>query len=132
MPGVMSSLKNWNDQRTENFIGNLLRAGVLLAASVVGIGAVIFLHKYGGHVSDYRTFHGEPEKFRTIRGIFHEALTFRGRGIIQLGLVLLMATPVARVVFSIWAFAAEKDRMYVAFTLIVLAVLLFSFLGSGI
>jgi len=128
----MSSLKNWDDQRTETFIGNLLRVGVLLAASVVSIGAVIFLHKYGGQASDYHTFHGEPVEFRTIRGIFHEALTFRGRGIIQLGLVLLMATPVARVIFSIWAFAAEKDRMYVVFTLIVLAVLLFSFLGSGI
>jgi len=132
MSALMSALKNWDDQRTETFIGNLLRAGVLLAASVVGIGAIIFLRKYGGLPSDYRTFHGEPEQFRTIRGIFHEALTLRGRGIIQLGLVLLMATPVARVVFSIWAFAAEKDRMYVAFTLIVLAVLLYSFLGSGI
>jgi uncharacterized membrane protein len=132
MSALKSALKNWDDQRTEAFIGNLLRTGVLLAASVVGIGAIIFLHKYGGLASDYRTFHGEPVQFRTIRGIFHEALTFRGRGIIQLGLVLLMATPVARVIFSIWAFAAEKDRMYVTFTVIVLAVLLYSFLGSGI
>jgi uncharacterized membrane protein len=114
------------------FIGYLVRAGVVLEARVVGFGAIMFLHKYGARASDYRTFHGEPAEFRTIRGIFHEALTFRGRGIIQLGLVLLMATPVARVIFSVWAFAAEKDRMYVAFTLIVLAVLLFSFLGSGI
>jgi uncharacterized membrane protein len=132
MAPLTSLLKNWDDERTETFIGNLLRVGVLLAASVVGIGAIIFLHKYGARASDYRTFRGEPAEFRTIRGIFHEALTFRGRGIIQLGLILLMATPVARVIFSVWAFAAEKDRMYVAFTLIVLAVLLFSFLGSGI
>lgn len=122
----------WNDQRTENFIGNLLRAGVILAASVVSIGAIIFLYKYGKTSADYHTFHGEPDDFRTLSGIFHEAITLHGRGIIQSGLVLLMATPIARVIFSVWAFAAEKDRMYVGFTLIVLAVLLYSFLGTGI
>jgi uncharacterized membrane protein len=128
----MEWLRHWDDQRTENFIGNLLRAGVLLAASVVSLGAVLFLHKYWRVPADYRTFRGEPDDFRTIRGVFHEAMALHGRGVIQFGLMLLMATPIARVIFSVWAFAAEKDRMYVGFTLIVLAVLLYSFLGTGI
>jgi uncharacterized membrane protein len=55
----------------------------------------------------------------------------RGRGLIQLGLLLLIATPIARVAFSIVGFAIERDRLYVVFTLIVLAILLFSLLGSG-
>jgi uncharacterized membrane protein len=126
----MAALKNWDDQRTENFVGNLLRTGVISAASVVSIGAIFFLHKYWRIPADYRTFHGEPSEFRTLGGIFHEAITLHGRGIIQLGLVLLMATPVARVIFSVWAFEEEKDRMYVGFTLVVLAVLLYSFLGA--
>ncbi|HEY1463400.1 MAG TPA: DUF1634 domain-containing protein [Terriglobales bacterium] len=128
----MEWLKHWDDQRTENFIGNLLRVGVMLAASVVSFGAILFLHKYWRMPSDYRAFHGEPENFRTLSGIFHEATALHGRGIIQFGLVLLMATPIARVIFSVWAFTAERDRMYVGFTLIVLAVLLYSFLGTGI
>lgn len=128
----MAWLKHWNDQRTENFIGNLLRVGVILAASVVSFGAILFLHKYWLVPSDYRTFRGEPDNFRTINGVFHEAMALHGRGVIQFGLMLLMATPIARVIFSVWAFAAEKDRMYVGFTLIVLAVLLYSFLGTGI
>jgi uncharacterized membrane protein len=63
-----------------------------------------------------------------LHSIIHE----RGRSLIQLGLLLLIATPIARVVFSIVGFAIERDRMYVAFTLIVLAVLLYSLLGSGV
>ncbi len=56
----------------------------------------------------------------------------RGQGLIQLGLLLLIATPIARVALSVVGFAIERDRMYVAFTLIVLAILLYSLLGSGI
>jgi uncharacterized membrane protein len=51
-------------------------------------------------------------------------------GILQLGLLLLIATPIARVIFSVFAFALEGDRMYVAFTLVVLTVLLYSLFGS--
>jgi uncharacterized membrane protein len=60
-----------------------------------------------------------------------EAFSFQGRGIIQLGLLLLIATPVARVALSIVGFAAERDRMYVSFALIVLAILFYSLFGSS-
>jgi uncharacterized membrane protein len=63
-------------------------------------------------------------------GIVRDALTLRGRGIIQLGLLLLIATPVARVAFSVAAFAFQRDRLYVVVTLVVLAILLYS-LTSG-
>jgi uncharacterized membrane protein len=56
----------------------------------------------------------------------------RGRGLIQLGLLFLIATPIARVALSIVGFALERDRMYVGFTVIVLLVLLYSLLGSGL
>jgi uncharacterized membrane protein len=54
------------------------------------------------------------------------ALRFSSRGVIQLGLLLLVATPVARVIFSVFAFARQRDFTYVVITLIVLGVLLFS------
>ena len=56
----------------------------------------------------------------------------RGRGWIQLGLLVLIATPIARVAFCIVAFALEHDRLYVLFTVIVLIVLLYSLIGSGL
>jgi uncharacterized membrane protein len=75
-------------------------------------------------------FTRQLSSLKSVVGILHYAFVLRGRGIIQLGLLLLIATPVARVAFSIFGFAAEGDRMYVAFTLIVLTVLLYSLFGS--
>ena len=87
---------------------------------------------FGENPADYRVFRGEPSDFRTISGVIQSVISGRGRGLIQLGLLLLIATPIARVAFSIVGFALERDRMYVVFTLIVLAILLYSLLGSGI
>ena len=126
----MLSKKTWTDQGIENVMGNLLRAGVLLAASVVSVGAVIYLVRHGHTSVDYRIFRGEPADLRELRGIVRNSLSFRGRAIIQLGLLLLIATPVARVGFSIFAFAKERDGTYVVFTLIVFSILLYSLLGS--
>ncbi len=116
----------------EVILGNLLRTGVLISAAVVLAGACVYLSRHAHEPADYRVFQGEPSEFRTIPGVVHSVIHGRGRGLIQLGLLLLIATPIARVAFSIVGFAIERDRLYVAFTLIVLAVLLYSLLGSGI
>ncbi len=127
---MASEEKGWTDQGIEVIVGNLLRAGVLLAASIVSVGAVIYLVRHGHAPVDYRIFRGEPADLRGIRGIVRDCLALRGRGIIQFGLLILIATPVARVAFSIFGFAKERDSMYVVFTSIVLIILLYSFLGS--
>jgi len=123
--------KPWTDHRVEVIIGNLLRAGVSLAALVVLAGAVIYLARHGRTAADYRLFRGEPTDLRTIGGIWHDAVALQGRGIIQLGLLLLIATPVARVAFSIFGFAEERDWLYVGVTILVLAILLGSLIGSS-
>ena len=64
--------------------------------------------------------------------MIRSVLKGRGRGLIQLGLLMLISTPIARVAFSIVGFAMERDRMYVTFTLVVLLILLYSLLGSGL
>jgi uncharacterized membrane protein len=127
----MSGLPRWTDRKVEDLIGNLLRAGVLLSAFVVFCGGVVYLTRHGNEPADYRVFHGEPSDLRTIPGVLREALSFQGRGIIQLGLLLLIATPVSRVALSILGFAAERDRMYVGFAAIVLVILLYSLFGSS-
>jgi uncharacterized membrane protein len=123
------SRARWTDRNVEEIMGGLLRAGVMLAAAVVLIGAIAYLFRNGDSAADYRIFRGEPTDLRHVRGIFRDVAEGHGRGIIQLGLLLLIATPVARVMFSVVAFAAERDRMYVLFTLWVLAILLYSLLG---
>ncbi len=125
----MNVPKSWTDQRMEEIIANLLRAGVLLAAFMVFCGGVIYLVRHGRSLADFRMFRGEPVELTTLRGISASAFRLSGRGVIQLGLLILIATPVARVAFSVWGFYAEHDRMYVVFTLIVLVILLCSLAG---
>jgi uncharacterized membrane protein len=123
--------RSWTDKRMERFIGNLLRGGVMASALIVVTGAVVYLARHGDAPADYRVFRSEPADLRSIGGIFREALAPRGRGIIQLGLLLLIATPVARVAFSIFGFAEEHDRMYVIVASIVLLILAWSLIGSA-
>ena len=121
--------EKWTDQRVEIIIGNLLRTGVMLSATVVVAGAVIYLARHAFEPASYRVFQGEPSELRHIRGILRSVRGGHGRGLIQFGLVLLIATPVTRVAFAVVAFALEGDRLYILVTLIVLAVLLMSLLG---
>ena len=120
----------WTNQQVETIIGNLLRGGVILAALVVFIGGMFYLFRYGLAYPDYRVFRGEPTDLRTVHGILTDALSFHRRGLIQLGLLLLIATPVARVAFSIYAFLRQGDRTYVVVTLIVFTILLYSLFGG--
>ncbi|HUY31269.1 MAG TPA: DUF1634 domain-containing protein [Pirellulales bacterium] len=121
---------DWTDVRVERVVGNLLRAGVLLAAAVVALGGVMYLAGNATELADYRSFKGEPGDLRSPGKIVVNAWHMNSLGVIQFGLLLLIATPVARVIFSVFAFACQRDRTYIVITLIVLVVLLYSlFLG---
>jgi uncharacterized membrane protein len=124
------TMKPLDDDRVEVLIAHLLRAGVVIAALVVIGGAVPYLGQHPRAHVDYRAFHGEPDNLKAVHTIIRTAFSGDPRGIMQLGLLLLIATPIARVMFSAVAFAIEGDRMYVGFTLLVLAVLLYSLFGS--
>jgi uncharacterized membrane protein len=119
------------DQKMDAIMGILLRSGVISAAVIVLIGGILFLMRHKTPVTDYHIFSGEPSDLRTISGIFADVKAFRARGLIQLGLLVLIATPVARVIFSLFAFMYQKDWKYVVFTAIVLGLLLYSLLGSA-
>ena len=120
----------WTDEQAEQIIGNLLRIGVSIAAAVVSLGGSIYLLRHGAALPQYQVFRGEPADLRTVSGIVADVLSFRARGLIQFGLLLLIATPVARVAFSVFAFARQHDRTYVVVTLIVLSILIFSLAGG--
>jgi uncharacterized membrane protein len=117
----------WTEERVDQVLGNLLRAGVVLAASVVLVGGAIYLARHGSEPADHHEFVGEPAELRTPAGIVCAALTGRGRGVIALGLLLLIATPVARVAMAGYAFAREHDWLYLAVAAFVFLVLLVSF-----
>jgi uncharacterized membrane protein len=129
---MINAKRAWTDEQVEQIVGTLLRSGVIVAASVVLVGGILYLIRYGATLPDYRVFRGEPLDLRSLSGIVMDAFSFRFRGIIQLGLLLLIATPVARVAFSVLAFALQRDRTYVLVTLIVFAVLMYSLIGGGL
>jgi uncharacterized membrane protein len=120
----------WTDEQVDSWIARLLRAGVLLSAAVV-LAAGVWQLARGGEMPGYQVFRGEPAELRSVSGVIHGAAQGHPLSWIQLGILLLIATPVARVAFSVFAFAAQRDWTYVAITLIVLAVLLFSLVGNG-
>ncbi|HEX3682512.1 MAG TPA: DUF1634 domain-containing protein [Bryobacteraceae bacterium] len=119
-----------SDKAIERLVSVVLRSGVLISAFVVLAGGIYFLILHGDEIADYRTFRGEPSIDRIIGQILRGAIDLRARSIIQAGILLLLATPIARVVVSLIGFALEPDGKYVAITAIVLAVLLYS-LSSG-
>ena len=121
-----------DDRRIEVIIGNLLRGGVVLAAVVVLAGAAIYLLRHGTQPAEFHTFRGEAAALRTLPAVLKGTAQLHGKSVIQLGLLLLIATPIARVAFSVIGFANERDYLYVLMTAIVLAVLLYSLLGSGV
>ena len=127
-----ASGSRWGDYQIEVVVGHLLRYGVMLSAAIVFLGACIYISRHAHEPANYHIFRGEPSEFRTVPGVIQSVHNGRGRGWIQLGLLLLIATPIARVAFCIVGFAFERDRMYVVFTVIVLGVLLYSVIGSGL
>lgn len=120
-----------DDRRLEIIIGNLLRAGVLIAAATVFAGGMLYLAQHPAQQVSYRTFVAGGADTRTLTGILHSAAHLHSEGIIQLGLLLLIATPVARVALAVVGFALERDRLYALVSLIVLAILAFGLMHAS-
>jgi uncharacterized membrane protein len=120
----------WSDEEVDQLLGNLLRAGVAIAAVVASVGGLAYLTHFGSQPADHHVFRGEPPELRGVVGILRGAFALRSESIIQLGLLLLIATPVARVAFSLVAFILQRDRVYVVVTSIVLSLLLLGLFGG--
>jgi uncharacterized membrane protein len=116
----------WTDKRIETWVGVFLRTGVLLAAAIVLTGGILYLAQNHGPRPDYQHFHGEPGQFTHVTAILHGVVALNPESIIMLGLLVLIATPVARVGMCIFGFLFERDRLYVVVSTIVLLILLYS------
>lgn len=115
----------FSDHEVELLVGRLLRIGVFLAAIVVALGGAALLVSHGGERPDFSVFRGEESALRSVGAIVRGALDGDSRAVVQLGLVLLIATPVARVALTLVAFVLQRDRLYVALTASVLALLVY-------
>lgn len=114
------------DKDVQIILGTLLRVGVLVSTAVVLLGGIIFLISQSNQIVSFENFKPEEVKFSSVAAIIKGLKTFDGLAIIQFGVLLLIFTPIARVVFSIFSFLMEKDYMYVIIGVIVLCVIITS------
>jgi uncharacterized membrane protein len=124
-------MKKMSDERLDRIVGIVLRAGVVLAAAVVLIGGIAFVASHPEAAPDHRKFQNEPTALWSIHGVLGGAAALKPLYIVQLGLLILIATPVVRVITCAAGFALERDWMYAIVSLIVLALLLGSIVVSG-
>lgn len=122
--------KTLSELQLEELLSNLLKYGVIIASSVVLIGGILYLIHHGGERADYHFFQGEPSQFRSPAGVAVAVLSGSRRGIIQLGLLLLVAIPIIRVIISLFIFVRQRNFTYVIITLIVLTALIYSLVGA--
>jgi uncharacterized membrane protein len=127
----MATKHKFRDTDMQAVLGWVLRIGVIVSVSVVFFGGVVYLYRHGSEMPNHTKFTGIPD-FTKINGIIHGILTFRGRAIIQLGIMLLIATPILRIIFSAIGFILEKDRLYVFISLLVLFIIFISSISGHI
>lgn len=114
------------DKDIQLLLGTLLRVGVLISSAVILLGGIVFLTTHTNDVVSFSEFKPEQTKFTSIGSVFEGLKAFDGIAIIQFGVLLLIFTPIARIVFSIFSFMIEKDYMYVLIGIIVLCVIITS------
>jgi uncharacterized membrane protein len=118
------------DHQLELSVAGMLKIGVTLSAVVVFIGGLIYLRHPWQTIPSYSHFHAPDHALSSLSGVFRSAVKFQARGIMQLGLILLIATPVARVVLCVVGFARQRDRLYVFISTAVLIILFCSLASS--
>lgn len=123
MEGKKPALK---ERDMQLIMGNLLRVGVVLSMTVVAIGGIIYLFGFGQLKADYSEFVMDEAGFFSLASIWTGILEMNGKAIIQLGILLLIFTPISRVILAVFSFFLERDYLYVLIGLMILGIILFS------
>ncbi|MBS9386360.1 MAG: DUF1634 domain-containing protein [Dolichospermum sp. BR01] len=122
--------KSANEKQLEYLLSNLLMYGVLIASSIVLFGGILYLIHHGSEPAEYQIFIGTPSEFHSPIGIVNAVFAGSRRGIIQLGLLILIAIPILRVIISFCTFLLQRNFIYVVITLLVLTSLTYSLVGA--
>jgi uncharacterized membrane protein len=121
----------WTEAELDIRMGRLLQWGITLAASVMLIGAAVYLFHYGKSLPSYRTFRSGTSRLQSLHGILGQAILGDGSGLIQLAVVLIIATPVARVIFAAYAFFRQRDWLYAVISMTVLSLLIYGLVHAA-
>jgi uncharacterized membrane protein len=118
--------------RFELIISEILRLGVTLSLATILVGLGLMF----AHHPDYLRSSADLARLtspgaalpHSLHDVIEGVRIWRGQAVVALGLTMLILTPILRVAVSIIAFAIERDRVFIAVTSAVLAVLLLSFM----
>ncbi len=116
-------------------VGNVLRYGVLISAIIIVFGTVELIAA-SGNSDVLGSIVYNPDKIPhgnfdvSLSGLLSGLEGLQPYALIELGAIVLIATPVSRVLISVLLFAAEGDKLYVVVTAVVLILLLFSLLAT--
>ena len=119
------------DMQMDSAIANTLRFGISLAATLMILGGWFYLQHPTMQPADYAHFHGSSTDLRNLGKVLAGARLADSTSILELGIVLLVATPIARVMLCVVDFARRRDKLYVAISVFVLLVLLYSLFRGG-
>jgi uncharacterized membrane protein len=122
--------KTQSERQLENLLSNLLKYGVLIASAIVLIGGILYLINHGSEPAEYQVFRGTSSDFCSPIGVVNAVLSGSRRGIIQLGVLILIAVPILRVLISFLTFLLQRQFIYVLITSLVLASLTYSLVGA--
>lgn len=123
-------MKTFRDKDLQALIGNLLRIGVIVAMTIVVAGLILYLFEHGRETVHYETFTNDG-MFR-FNKFFSDLGSGRSSAIIELGVMVLIATPIARVLFTMIGFWLEKDRLYTFIALLVLCIIVISMMLGAV
>jgi uncharacterized membrane protein len=122
--------KNRIDKNSVLTAGRIVQAIVFIAAIITGAGGIAYLVSSGNHIHSYSKFNEIAPFLKSINGIIKCALSFNSEAVMQLGVLVLIAIPLIRVIVFLISFIKERDWIYVAVSAIVMGVLLYS-IGAG-
>ena len=107
----------------DDVIAYVLRIGVIISVILILIGSVLLFVQGSSNGFSIGELASTSSKINTslfsISGIMNGLLSYQGLDFILLGLIVLIITPIARVIASVLSFMYERNWLYVVITLIV-------------
>lgn len=126
----MTGRRSLAEEQFDLLLAHVLRTGVVTASALVIAGALVYALRGAHGVPSFGMFTGEPGDLRSVTGILGDARRLSGRGLMQLGVIALIATPVVRVALSAVVFLRIRDWLYTIVTMIVLGLLLYGIVNG--
>ena len=115
-----------SDKELDASVARMLMIGVSIAALVVFAGGILLLRQPLIPIPDYTHFHAVDPSLRSLKGITASAFRLNPRALVQFGLIILIATPIARVIYCVFGFARQHNKLYTGISTLVLLILLYS------